>query len=84
MEILDTIASAMSQTGLRSSAFYEQIAEGLVTKPVKVGRASRWPRSEIQAIVAARIAGKSKAEIRMLVVELHAKRIDELSKSEAA
>lgn len=47
------------------------------TKPVPIGeRAVGWPDSEVQAINAARIAGKSESEIRELVSRLHAKRAD--------
>jgi prophage regulatory protein len=37
-------------------------------------RAVGWPNCEVQAINAARIAGKTEAEIRELVARLHAKR----------
>ncbi len=49
---------------------YDDIKDGTLTTPVKCGRSSRWPRHEVQAIVATRIAGSSKAEIRELVIRL--------------
>lgn len=50
---------------------------GLFTKPVKIGeRAVGWPSEEVDAINRARIAGHSKAQIRELVIHLHAKRIE--------
>jgi prophage regulatory protein len=42
---------------------------------VKIGaRAAGWPASEVQALNAARIAGKSDDEIRELVLKLEAAR----------
>ncbi len=67
-----------AETGHRSHAsIYNAIRAGLFTKPVPIGeRAVGWPDSEVRAINAARIAGKSEAEIRELVSRLHAKRAD--------
>lgn len=54
---------------------YADVAAGLYTKPVKIAaRAVGWPASEVAALNAARIAGKSPAEIRALVVNLMASR----------
>lgn len=66
------------ETGHRSHAsIYNAIKAGLFTKPVPIGqRAVGWPSSEVLAINAARIAGKSEAEIRELVNRLHAKRTE--------
>jgi prophage regulatory protein len=67
-----------AETGHRSHAsIYNAIKAGLFTKPVQIGQRSvGWPSSEVQAINAARIAGKSEAEIRELVKRLHAKRLE--------
>jgi prophage regulatory protein len=47
---------------------YDQVDDGLLPPPVKVGRQTvAWPRSEIRHLVAARIAGKNNDEIRTLV-----------------
>jgi prophage regulatory protein len=35
-----------------------------------------WPDNEVKAINAARIAGQSEAEIKTLVIRLHAKRTE--------
>jgi prophage regulatory protein len=52
-----------------------QIPAGLFPPPVKIGRrASAWPRSETEAVNAARIAGKGEDEIRALVSKLEAAR----------
>ena len=67
-----------AETGHRSHAsIYNAIKAGLFTKPVQIGQRSvGWPSDEVQAINAARIAGKSEAEIRELVNRLHAKRAE--------
>lgn len=57
------------------SAHYLDIQQGLFTRPVSIGlRAVGWPASELVALNAARIAGKSDEEIRTLVVKLEAAR----------
>ncbi|MBS0587660.1 MAG: AlpA family phage regulatory protein [Proteobacteria bacterium] len=63
------------QSGLSRSTLYLRIAQGLWTKPISLGaRAVGWPSSEVEAINAARIAGKTDDEIRALVVQLEAAR----------
>lgn len=60
-----------AETGNAKSTLYLRIAQGLHTPPIKIGpRAVGWPSSEIAALNAARIAGKSDAEIRQLVSHL--------------
>jgi prophage regulatory protein len=62
-------------TGLSRSTIYLRIAQGIFTKPVSLGgRAVGWPSNEVGALNAARIAGKSDAEVRDLVVKLEAAR----------
>lgn len=65
-----------AETGHRSHAsIYNAIKAGLFTKPVQIGQRSvGWPDTEVFAINAARIAGQTEAEIRELVIRLHAKR----------
>ncbi len=64
-----------SITGVSRSTHYLRISQGLFTKPVNLGpRAVGWPASEIAALNAARIAGKSDEEIKKLVVMLEAAR----------
>lgn len=61
--------------GLSRSTLYLRVAEGTFTKPVSLGaRAVGWPASEVAALNAARISGKSNSEIRDLVVKLEAAR----------
>ena len=75
LEVMLLQHSAQEHLGIRSSLFWEQVAEGLLTRPIKMSaRASRWPASEIAQIISARIYGKSEDEIRELVKQLHQKR----------
>jgi prophage regulatory protein len=67
-----------TEIGWRSDASpYNAIRDGLLTTGVAIGQRSKgWPDYEVKAIAAARIAGKSDAEIRELVKVLHAKRTE--------
>jgi prophage regulatory protein len=69
------IPAAKSQSGYSRSTIYLRITQGLWTKPVSLGpRAVGWPAIEIESLNAARISGKTDAEIRALVQSLHTKR----------
>ncbi|WP_198161221.1 MULTISPECIES: AlpA family phage regulatory protein [unclassified Variovorax] len=70
------IEATKAFTGHRSHAsIYTQIREGLFTKAVPIGaRSVGWPSHEVEAISAARCAGKTNDEIRALVRDLHAQR----------
>ena len=62
-------------SGIPPSTLYLRIAQRLWTKPVSLGaRTVGWPASEVEALNAARIAGKSDDEIRDLVATLEAAR----------
>jgi prophage regulatory protein len=59
------------------ASVYNAIRDGLFTTGVAIGqRAKGWPDYEPQAIASARIAGHSDEQIRELVKNLHAKRIE--------
>lgn len=61
-----------AKLGFGNTVLYDKIAAGLCTSPVKVGaRSSRWPTHEIDAIVAARMAGAGDDQVRVLVNRLH-------------
>ncbi|MFC1680944.1 helix-turn-helix transcriptional regulator [Pseudomonadota bacterium] len=65
------LPAVLTQTGLSRSTIYLRVSQGLWTKPVSLGaRAVGWPASEIDAINAARIAGKTDEEIRSLIAKL--------------
>lgn len=57
------------------SSVYRDIDDGVMVPPVSLGaRCVGWPAHELDAIIAARIAGQSDDEIRRLVVRLVAER----------
>ena len=43
-------------TGMTDKWFYKLIGDGLCPKPIKLGRSSRWRRSEVEAWMQQRIA----------------------------
>ena len=77
MQIL-RLSSVKDKVGHRSDAsIYTAIRAGLFTTGVAIGqRAKGWPDYEVDSLISARIAGKSEAEIRELVIRLHAKRAE--------
>jgi prophage regulatory protein len=77
MKIL-RMPAAKDKAGHRSDAsIYNAIRDGLWTTGVSIGqRAKGWPDYEVDAIITARIAGKSDDQIRDLVKVLHAKRTE--------
>lgn len=71
------LGDALDRTGDTRTPFYGKIQRGLMTRGVKLSkRAVGWPDDELDAIIAARIAGRTEAEIRTLVDRLHAKRLE--------
>lgn len=69
------LPAVLKERGRSRSAHYQDIQQGLFTKPVSIGlRAVGWPENEVLALNAARIAGKSNDEIRQLVFKLEAAR----------
>lgn len=70
------LPAVKGKTGHRSHAsVYNDIRDGLLTRPVPIGtRAVGWPEDEVDLICAARVAGKSKDEIKDLVKLLHNER----------
>jgi len=69
------LPAVKASTGLSRSTIYLRSAQGVSPRPVSLGaRAVGWPASEVVALNAARISGRSDAEIRELVVKLEAAR----------
>ena len=65
------------ESGLSRSTIYLRVSQGLWTRPVSLGaRAVAWPAQEVEALNAARIAGKGDGDIRKLVLRLHAARTE--------
>lgn len=67
------IQDTLQRTGSTRTPLYEDVAKGLFTRPIKVGgrRAAGWPEREVEALVAARVAGVPDEEVRRLVQVLH-------------
>ncbi len=75
MNQLIRLPAVISATGLARPTVYLRIKNGLFVRPVKLSeRAVAWPADEVAAINAARIAGKTDAEIRELVARLEQQR----------
>jgi len=69
------MTAVRQRTGQSRSGYYRQAQAGLQPPPIKIGpRASGVPEHEIDAVNAARIAGKTEQEIRTLVAALVARR----------
>lgn len=69
------ISAALAELGWGKSRGYDLIRQGLLPRPVKVGsRAAAIPSHEIQAVNAARAAGRTDDEIRALVIKLETAR----------
>ena len=71
------INAVTERTATPKPSLYASIGRGEFTRPIKIGeRSSAWLESEVTAIINARIAGKSSTEIKALVVQLEAKRLN--------
>lgn len=69
------LPTVKAETGISRSTLYLRVSQGLWPKPVRLGpRAVGWPSDEVATLNAARIAGKSDDEIRLLVSKLEAAR----------
>ena len=75
LQTIYRLPAVKTESGYSRSTIYLRIAQGLWTKQVSLGaRAVGWPSSEVSALNAARIAGKTDEEIRALVAKLEAAR----------
>lgn len=72
------IGAVCKALGYRCKApIYTAARKGLFTKSVRVGPgATGWPDYEVEAIVAARVAGQPNDAIRALVEYLHTQRVE--------
>jgi prophage regulatory protein len=74
-QTIQRLRTVLHVRGRSRSSHYLDIQQGLFTPPVQIGpRAVGWPSSEVEALNAARIAGKSDQEVRALVKNLAAAR----------
>jgi predicted DNA-binding transcriptional regulator AlpA len=51
LEPLLSYREAASALAISVPTFWRRVADGTVPKPVKFGRVSRWPRSEILEVI---------------------------------
>ncbi len=85
MQSLLRLPAVMNATGMTRSTLYLRIKQRLMTPPVKLGeRVAAWPVTEVEALNAARIAGKTTEEIRQLVARLEQQRTAQANSDEAA
>jgi prophage regulatory protein len=76
------LPDVMRRTGHARSTVYLMVERGLLPKAVKISeRASAWPSDEIDAVNAARIAGKGDDDVRKLIEQLERNR-EELEKAQ--
>ncbi len=69
------LPAVKAASGYSRSTVYLRMTQRLWTKPVRLGpRSVGWPSDEVDALNAARISGKTDAEIRALVERLETAR----------
>lgn len=75
LQTIFRLPAVKSESGYSRSTIYLRISQGLWTKQISLGpRCIGWPANEVTALNAARISGKTDAEIRDLVVRLESAR----------
>ena len=68
-------SAVLATVGKSRTSLHEDKTAGLFVKPVSIGgRSIAYPAHEVDAIVKARIAGRTDDQIRELVESLHASR----------
>lgn len=74
-QTIHRLPAVKAQSGYSRSTIYLRITQGLWPKQISLGpRAIGWPANEVAELNAARIAGKTDAEIRDLVIKLESAR----------
>lgn len=64
-------STVKAKTGYPRSTLYYQISKGLFPPPVKLGeRSVGWLATEVDAVLQARISGKSDTDLRALIRQL--------------
>ena len=72
---LERVRQILTRYPVRRTKFYEDLKAGLFTPGVPLGmRSIAWPSHEIDAVISARVSGKTDDEIRELVKKLTAAR----------
>jgi prophage regulatory protein len=73
------LPGVIALSGMGRATIYDFMQRGLFPAPIKIGpKLAAWPRSEIDRINGARIAGKSSDEIKAIVAELMGARKDRI------
>lgn len=52
---------AAAALGVSKTTFWRRVKDGTVPKPVKIGASTRWPQSEILAVIERAKAARSEA-----------------------
>ena len=70
------LKDTLARTGDTRSPHYEKVSKGLFTRPVKIGgeRAAGYPEHEVDALIAAWVAGATTEQVKRLVEQLHMQR----------
>jgi prophage regulatory protein len=77
------VHAVTSSRGLSKSKIYADIKNGLFLPPVAIGpRARAWAEHEVDSINRAYLAGKSEADIRIVVADLIAARTSGVTKGD--
>lgn len=67
-------SEVLEKTSLSHSSIYGLIREKTFPQPVKIGKRSAWPQSEVDTICAAWLRGADDDELRKIVAEIDAAR----------
>jgi prophage regulatory protein len=68
------LPAVLARRGVGRTLHWHDVKRGRFTPPVKIGRCTAWPSTEVDALLAAQVAGASPDELRALSAELVAKR----------
>lgn len=61
MQIVDPLLTdkeAAAVLSFSTATFHRRVADGTIPRPVKIGKTSRWPHSEILAVIDAAKAAR--------------------------
>jgi prophage regulatory protein len=73
---LSRLPDVLRRTGRSRASHYDDIVVGVMVPPIRIGiRAVAYPDHEVDAIIRARVAGRSADEIRHLVMDMVAARV---------
>jgi len=64
MQLTDHLVSVRqgaAMLGISVPTFWRRVSDGTIPRPVKVGHLSRWPQSDIQAVIDRAKAARSVA-----------------------